>query len=54
MLTSLTTLNVPRITITLPDGRVNLDTRPGHSISGLMYYLDPFIRYHGTRLRFAR
>lgn len=47
-------LNVPTIVTTLPDGRVVQDTRPGHSVSGLMFYLDPFIRYHGVKLRFAR
>lgn len=46
--------NIPVIVTTLPDGRVSTDTRPGHSVAGLMFFLDPFIRYHGVRVRFAR
>ena len=30
------------ITYTYPDGRVITTTRPGHSVAGLLYYLDPF------------
>lgn len=46
--------NIPTITTTLPNGRVMQDTRPGHSVAGLMFFLDPFIRYHGVRLRIVR
>jgi hypothetical protein len=35
---------MPRITTTKPDGTTVKDTRPGHTISGLLYTLDPFQR----------
>lgn len=39
------------VTTVLPSGQsFGPDWRPGHSISGLLYYLDPFQRYYATRL----
>lgn len=42
---------IPRIVITYPDGRSIADNRPGHSVTGLMFYLDPFQRAHSLSLR---
>lgn len=35
---------------THPDGSVKTDTRPGHSISGILQFLCPFLRAHPVRL----
>ncbi len=47
--------NLPKYTVTYPDGRTMSDLRTGHTVSGLLHYLDPFQRQHHTRLaRVAR
>jgi hypothetical protein len=38
----------PTMTVTMPDGRTMPDRRPGHSVSGLLYYYDPFQRAHNV------
>ena len=39
-------------TITFPDGTAVEDSRPGHSVAGLLYMIDPFQR--GARVRLSR
>ena len=34
----------------LPHGGVILDSRPGHTVVGLLYSYDPFQRYESVRL----
>jgi hypothetical protein len=51
MLTNLPNLNIPTVTTYLPYGGKIVGERPGHTLSGLLHKFDPFIRYHGTKLR---
>lgn len=38
------------VEVTDPHGNVQLDRRPGHSLSGLFYYMDPFQAPYSIRL----
>ncbi len=37
-----------QITYTHPDGTQTTDNRPGHTMTGILYYIDPFQRYFGS------